>query len=348
MIEKEVIESVDYAKVFNQLKKDVIESQQRAMRTVNKELIMLYHRIGSNILQLQKERGWGSKVIDQLSHDLKTTFPEMKGFSSRNLKYMRKFASEYPDIEFVQGSLAQISWYHNLTLLDKVSDRALRDFYVEETIKNKWSRDVMLKKIEQELHKVIGKTVNNFKEKLPKNISESAASILKDPYIFDFLSLHDEAVERELENGLVMHIEKFLLELGAGFAFVGRQYKLVVGDNPYYIDLLFYHLKLRAYIVIELKTTEFKPEHAGKLSFYLAAVDDLIRDKTDNPTIGLIICKTKNNITAEYALKNINAPIGLAEYKIGNAIPKDFKTALPSIEDIETNLKRSLCSQDES
>lgn len=342
MNDREIIESMDYAKVFNELKKDVRASQLRAMRSVNKELIMLYHRIGTYILVLQKKQGWGSKVIDQLSQDLKSTFPEMKGFSVRNLKYMRKFAAEYPDIEKVQASLAQISWYHNLTLLDKVGDKKIRVFYAEQVIKNKWSRDTMLARIEQNYYKSIGKTINNFKHKLPKNISEKANQTLKDPYIFDFLNLHDEAVERELENGLIKHIEKFLLELGSGFAFVGRQYKLVVGEKDYFLDLLFYHLKLRSY---KLKATEFKPEHAGKLSFYLAAVDDLIKDKLDNPTIGLIICKTKDNITAEYALKHIDAPIGLAEYKLGEAIPKDLKTALPSIEDIETNLKRSLLQE---
>lgn len=347
MSDREIIESMDYAKIFNELKKDVRASQLRAMRSVNTELIMLYHRIGTYILNLQKTQGWGSKVIDQLSKDLKSTFPEMKGFSVRNLKYMRKFAVEYPDIEKVQEILAQISWYHNLTLLDKIDNKEIRIFYAKQSAENKWSRDVMVKKIEQNYHNSIGKAVNNFKEKLPDNISERANQVLKDPYIFDFLNLHDEAVERELENGLIKHIEKFLLELGAGFAFVGRQYKITVGEKDYYLDLLFYHLKLRAYVVIELKTREFKPEYAGKLSFYLAAVDDIIKLETDNPTIGLIICKTKDNITAEYALKHINAPIGLAEYKLGEAIPKDLKTALPSIEDIEANLKRSLLQDKE-
>lgn len=247
----------------------------------------------------------------------------------------------------MQGTLAQISWYHNLTLLDKIHNKDIRIFYAEQSIENKWSRDIMLRKIEHNYHNSIGKAVNNFKEKLPEKISKQANQVLKDPYIFDFLNLHDEAVEKELEDGLIKHMEKFLIELGAGFAFVGRQYKLTVGKKDYFLDLLFYHLKLRAYIVIELKSTEFKPEYAGKLNFYLSAVDDLVKQPGDNPSIGLLLCKEKDNIVAEYALKDINKPIGLAEYKLGEAIPKDLKTALPSIEDIEANLKRTLLQDGE-
>lgn len=347
MNDREIIESMDYAKVFNELKKDVRASQLRAIRSVNTELIMLYHRIGTYILDLQKKQGWGSKVIDQLSKDLKSTFPEMKGFSVRNLKYMRKFAAEYPDIEKVQQIAAQLPWFHIVVILTSVDNSDTRDFYLAKAYENSWSRNVLVMQIESKLHERQGKAITNFKNRLPKDLAYAAENYLQDPYNWDFLSLHDEAVEREIENSIIKHIERFLIDLGSGFSFVGRQYKLIVSDTAYYIDLLFYHLRLHSYVVVELKAGEFKPEYAGKLNFYLSAVDDLVKQPGDNPSIGLLLCKEKDNIVAEYALKDINKPIGLAEYKLGEAIPKDLKTALPSIEDIEANLKRTLLQDGE-
>ena len=291
---------------------------------------------------LQKEQGWGSKVIDQLSRDLKSAFPEMKGFSVTNLKYMRKFAAEYTSEEIRQQAADQLPWFHIVRIITAVKSKEIRKFYIMKSVENSWSRGILTDNLQSRLHERQGKAVTNFKDRLPKDLACSAENYLQDPYSWDFLSLHDGAVERELENAIIKHIERFLIDLGAGFAFVGRQYKLVVADTAYYIDLLFYHLKLHSYVVVELKTGKFKPEYAGKLNFYLSAVDDLIKRPEDSPSIGLLLCKEKNNIVAEYTLKDMSKPIGLAEYKLGEAIPKDLETALPSIEDIEANLKRSL------
>ena len=347
MNDREIIESMDYAKVFNELKKDVRASQLRAMRSVNTELIMLYHRIGTYILNLQKKQGWGSKVIDQLSKDLKSTFPEMKGFSVTNLKYMRLFAAEYTKDEISQQAADQLPWFHIVRIITALKSKEIRKFYITKSVENNWSRNILIDNLKSKLHERQGKAITNFKNRLPKDLAYAAENYLQDPYNWDFLSLHDEAVEREIENSIIKHIERFLIDLGSGFSFVGRQYKLIVSDTAYYIDLLFYHLRLHSYVVVELKAGEFKPEYAGKLNFYLSAVDDLVKQPGDNPSIGLLLCKEKNNIVAEYALKDINKPIGLAEYKLGEAIPKDLKTALPSIEDIEANLKRTLLQDGE-
>jgi predicted nuclease of restriction endonuclease-like (RecB) superfamily len=297
---------------------------------------------------LQKEKGWGSKVIDQLSQDLKSAFPDMKGFSTRNLKYMRQFADEYPDIEFVQEVLAQITWYHNLTLLDKIDDYEIRNFYIKKTVENGWSRNFLVSQIEAKLHEREGKAITNFQTKLPTPFSDLAKQSLKDPYLFDFLTVGEEAHEKAIENAIIEHIEKFLLELGSGFAFVGRQYKLIVSDKTYYIDLLFYHLKLRSFIVVEIKANEFKPSYTGQVNFYLSAVDDLLRHPTDNPTIGLILCEHKDNITAEYALKDINKPIGVSEYQLSKSIPKNLRNLLPSVDDIEAQLNREQINKETS
>ncbi|MFA6303848.1 MAG: PDDEXK nuclease domain-containing protein [Legionella sp.] len=331
-----------YSTFFDNLKKRVESSRYRAALRVNHELILLYHHIGTQILKSQSEHGWGAKVVDQLSKDLKTSFPEMKGFSSRNLKYMRKFAEQYPEIEFVQQVAAQLPWFHIVVILEKVTGKKEQAFYFEKTVEHGWSRSMMTSQIEKSLHLRQGQAVSNFKTNLPSPISNLAHHTLKDPYIFDFLGVSDEAHEREVENALVHHMEKFLLELGAGFAFVGRQYHLEVSKRDYYIDLLFYHLKLRCFVVIELKDKEFKPEYTGKLNFYLSAVDDLVKHPSDNPSIGLILCKTKDNVTAEYALRDINKPIGLAEYKLSEALPEEIKTNLPTIEELEAELAKEL------
>ncbi|MBX9578296.1 MAG: PDDEXK nuclease domain-containing protein [Chthoniobacterales bacterium] len=330
-----------YQHFLDDLKQRVATARYQAARTLNTGLILLYHHVGKEILRSQQEHGWGAKVIDQLSHDLRSAFPEMKGFSPRNLKYMRKFAQEYPEIEFVQEVLAQLSWYHHTTLLDKISDRENRVFYIKKALEHSWSRNVMVHQIESSLHERQGKAITNFKEKLPQSQSDLAHSILKDPYLFDFLSIGEEAQEREVEKALIQHMEKFLLELGAGFAFVGRQYHLEVGEQDFYIDLLFYHLKLRCFVVIELKDHDFKPEYAGKMNFYLSAVDDLIKDSHDHPSIGLILCKSKNNVLAEYALRDMAKPIGLAQYQLSHALPEQLSVALPSIETLEAELSKN-------
>jgi predicted nuclease of restriction endonuclease-like (RecB) superfamily len=332
----------EYNELLSNLKMRVASSRYRAALQVNKELILLYHHIGGVILSAQEQKGWGAKVIDQLSKDLTAEFPEMKGFSTRNLKYMRKFAQEYPDVEFVQEVLAQLTWYHNITLLDKVSDRETRIFYVKHAIENGWSRNIMVMQIETALHKRQGRAITNFKDRLPSPQSDLVHYTLKDPYIFDFLTVGKEAHEREVEKELVRHVEKFLLELGEGFAFVGRQYHLEVGDQDFYIDLLFYHLKLRCFVVIELKDKDFQPEYAGKMNFYLSATDDLLRHPGDNPSVGLILCKSKNNVLAEYALRDMTKPIGLAEYRITENLPENLKTVLPTIEELEAELAKDL------
>jgi predicted nuclease of restriction endonuclease-like (RecB) superfamily len=336
----------EYNQLLSDLKARVASSRYKAALTVNKELILLYHHIGNSILHAQAKEGWGAKVIDQLSKDLRSEFPEMKGFSTRNLKYMRKFAQEYPDITIVQEVLAQLTWYHNVTLLDKVSDKQTRMFYIKSAIEHGWSRNIMVMQIETSLHRRQGKAITNFKDKLPSPQSDLAHYTLKDPYIFDFLSIGEEAHEREVEKSLVQHMEKFILELGAGFAFVGRQYHLEVGDQDFYIDLLFYHLKLRCFVIIELKDKDFKPEYAGKMNFYLSAVDDLLKHQSDNPSIGLILCKNKNNVLAEYALRDMTKPIGLAEYRLTESLPEDLKTALPSIEELEAELSKDVKDND--
>ncbi|MBM4211735.1 MAG: DUF1016 domain-containing protein [Gammaproteobacteria bacterium] len=336
-----------YNKFLADLKERVASSRYKAALSVNRELILLYHHIGTQILDAQSKQGWGAKVIDQLSKDLASEFPEMKGFSVRNLKYMRKFAEEYPDPQFVQEVLAQLTWYHNVTLLDKISDKQIRLFYVKHTIEHGWSRNIMVMQMELSLHKRQGQAITNFKDKLPSPQSDLAHYTLKDPYVFDFLSIGDEAHEREVEKALVHHMEKFILELGTGFAFVGRQYHLEVGDQDFYIDLLFYHLKLRCFVVIELKDKDFKPEYAGKMNFYLSCVDDLVKHETDQPSIGLILCKSKNNILAEYALRDMTKPIGLAEYRLRDALPENLQTLLPTIEELEAELAKDLGDEDE-
>ncbi|GHU08171.1 hypothetical protein AGMMS50225_06310 [Betaproteobacteria bacterium] len=327
-----------YAVWLADLKTRIHTAQQRATLAVNRELVLLYWQIGRDILARQAEQGWGSKVIDQLAHDLHVAFPEMKGFSPRNLKYMRAFAEAWPDAEFVQAVLAQLPWYHQLALLDKLPDSETRRWYAAKAIEHNWSRNILVMQIESRLLERSGKAITNFDARLPQPQSDLARESIKDPYRFDFLGLTDEAQEREIENALVKHVTEFLLELGAGFAFVGRQVLLNVGGDEFFIDLLFYHLKLRCYVVIELKAGKFKPEHLGQLSFYLAAVDAQIKHPQDSPTIGLLLCKSKNKVVAEYALRDKTQPIGVAEYQLVASLPSELQTSLPSIEQIEREL----------
>jgi predicted nuclease of restriction endonuclease-like (RecB) superfamily len=329
----------DYLAFLQAIKTRVQQAQLKALVAVNKELILLYWQIGRAILERQREQGWGAKVIDQLSKDLHTAFPEMKGFSPRNLKYMRAFAQTYPDEHFVQQVAAQIPWFHHCVLLDKVKDEHERAWYIQQTIAHGWSRYVMEVQIETGLFQRKSKALTNFKSTLPSIQSDLAHDVLKDPYVFDFITTHQEAKERHLQSALLAHIQQFLLELGVGFSFVGSNYHLVVGDEDFYLDLLFYHLQLRCFVVIELKTGEFRPEYAGKMNFYLTAVDRQVKYPSDNPTIGIILCKSKNKIMVEYALADIRKPVGVASYQFTTSLPEALKDKLPGIEEIEEGLK---------
>mgnify|MGYP001809683336 CR=1 FL=1 len=327
-----------YADWLAALKARVHSAQQRATLAVNRELVLLYWQIGRDILTRQAEQGWGTKVIDRLASDLRAAFPEMKGFSPRNLKYMRAFAQAWPDEPFVQEVLARLPWYHHLTLLEKLPNPQSRHWYAAKAMEHNWSRNVLAMQIESRLLERSGTAVTNFEARLPTPQSDLARESLKDPYRFDFLGLTDDAQERDIENALVKHVTEFLLELGAGFAFVGRQVLLEVGDEDFFIDLLFYHLKLRCYVVIELKAGKFKPEHLGQLGFYLTAVDRQVKTEHDHPTIGLLLCKNRNKVVAEYALGDKSQPMGIAEYKLAQSLPADLETSLPSIERIERAL----------
>jgi predicted nuclease of restriction endonuclease-like (RecB) superfamily len=330
----------DYDEFLGRLKEQIRTAQLRAAVAVNRELVLLYWRIGQDILVRQKRHGWGTKVIDQLSADLRREFPGVEGFSPRNLKYMRAFAQAWPDEPIVQEALAQITWYHNITLLEKVKGSDERLWYVRKSVESGWSRKVLVHWIESDLYSRQGKAQTNFEKTLPALQSDLAREMLKDPYKFEFLGLGDEAAERALEEGLLAHIRRFLIELGAGFAFVGQQVHLEVGGEDFFIDLLFYHLKLRCYIVIDLKTTAFKPEYAGKMNFYLSAVDDLLRHPDDKASIGIILCKTKNQIVAEYALRDLAKPVGVSSYvtKLVESLPKEFRGSLPSARELESEL----------
>lgn len=329
------------------LKDRIHSAQQRATLVVNRELVLLYWQIGRDILARQAEQGWGAKVIERLAHDLRAAFPDMKGFSRANLMYMRAFAEAWPDAEIVQQAVGQLPWGHNLVLLTRLKDSRQRLAYAQSAIQHGWSRNVLNIHIETGLLERTGTAVTNFEASLPKPQSDLARESLKDPYRFDFLCLTDEAQEREIEHALVKHVTEFLLELGAGFAFVGRQVLLDVGGDEFFIDLLFYHLKLRCYVVIELKAGKFKPKHLGQLGFYLTAVDRQVKSEHDNPTIGLLLCKSKNKIVAEYALGDKTQPMGIAEYKLLESLPAEFQTSLPSIEQIERELAGDASRNDE-
>lgn len=327
-----------YADWLTDLKIRIHSAQQRAVLAVNRELVLLYWQIGRDILARQATQGWGAKVIERLAHDLRAAFPDMKGFSRANLMYMRAFAEAWPDSAIVQQAVGQLPWGHNLVLLSKLKEPQQRLAYARRAMEHGWSRNVLNIHIETRSVEREGKAITNFDVRLPASGSDLAHQTLKDPYIFDFLGVGKEADEREIESALVQHISRFLLELGAGFAYVGRQVALEVGGDDFFIDLLFYHLKLHCYVVVELKAGAFKPEHAGKLSFYLSAVDAQMKSEQDAPTIGLLLCKNKNRIVAEYALRDSNKPIGVAEYQLVASLPAELQTSLPSIEQIEREL----------
>ena len=322
------------------IKTQIKLSQQKAFNAVNQEMISLYFNIGKMIDTWQKELGWGAKVIDKLSLDILNEFPTMSGFSTRNLKLMVQFYKEYSNDEFVQPIVAQIPWTHNIILIQKIKDKNIRFWYMEQTLNNGWSKDILSLMIKSEVHNRTGNLVSNFSQILPPLESDLVQQSFKDPYRFDFLTITEPFRERELENNLIKHMEKFLIELGSGFAFVGRQYKLEIGDDEFYIDLLFYHLKLRCFIVVELKKGKFKPEYSGQVNFYCSAIDGILAQKDDKPTIGLILCQEKNEIVAEYSLKNMTQPIGISEYQLTEVLPKEFESSLPTIEEIEQELKQ--------
>ena len=331
-----------YADWLTQLKGDITQSRQRAALAVNAELVQLYHRIGIEIQQRQETKGWGAKVIERLARDLKDAFPDMKGWSASNLKYMRFFAQHCPDRQVGQQPADQLPWFHVVTLLTKLDSPAERQWYAQHTVLHGWSRSTLEQSIKNRLQQRQGSAVTNFATRLPAAESALAQETLKDPYLFDFLGLGDDAHERDIEEGLIRHITRFLLELGAGFAFVGRQFRLEVGGDEFFIDLLFYHTRLKCYVVVELKATAFKPEHAGQLNFYLAAVDAQVKAEDDKPTIGLLLCKQQNRLVAEYALSGIDKPIGVAEYQLLRDLPENLGRNLPSIAEIEAELADEL------
>ncbi len=351
------IEKREYQEFLVQIKNRVQTAQMRAVLTVNAELIYLYWDIGRMIDKRQKTEGWGAGVIPKLAKDIQNELPEIKGFSERNIGRMIAFFKEYPKLDTILPqavaklkqrevleklhlSITKIPWGHNILLMEKVKDMSSRLWYMQKTIENGWSRNVLNIMIESNAHNREGKAITNFDLRLPSPQSDLAKQSLKDPYIFDFLTLEEPFREQELETGLIQHLEKFLLELGQGFSFVGRQYHLSVGEDDFYIDLLFYHLRLRCFIVIEIKKGEFKPEYAGKINFYCNVVDDILRQETDKQTIGLILCQDKNKVVAEYSLRGFNKPIGISEYELTRALPDSLRSSLPTVEEIEQELKK--------
>ncbi len=328
----------EYAEFIEALKKDIQRSQVKAALAVNRELVLLYWRIGNGILDKQKELGWGAKVVEQISLDLRLAFPLIKGFSRTNLLYMRSFANNYPDESIVQQLVGQIPWGHIVRILDKVKNEIEREFYIRKTIENGWSRDVLEIQIGTGLHLRQGNAITNFELTMPKPQSDLAQQLLKSPYNFDFLGLTDEANERDIEQAMTRHIRDYLLELGVGFAFVGNQYRLEVGGDEFFIDQLFYHLKLRCYFVLELKAGKFKPEYVGKLNFYLSSVDSLLLEEGDKPSVGLILCREENQTVIEYALRDVTKSIGVSSYELTKILPVNLRGSLPSIEEIEAEL----------
>lgn len=349
------IKTDDYKVFIQDIKKRIQTAQIKAAVSVNQEMLCLYWDLAERIVAKQQESAWGDGFLVQMSRDLQTEFPDMKGFSVRNLKYMRQWFQfwsagssigqqlvaqlDKPISQQVVGQITQIPWGHNLVIISKIKNNDEAVFYVQKTIQNNWSRVVLTHQIESGLYQREGKAVNNFQATLPAPHSDLARQTLKDPYNFDFLMLREQHDEQELENALIEHVTRFLLELGAGFSYLGRQYRLEIAGDEFFIDLLFYHVRLHCYVVVELKTVKFKPEFAGKLNFYVSAVDGTLKTDQDNPTIGILICKSKNDTVVEYALKDIHKPIGVSEYIITQNLPPELKSSLPSIEEIEAELE---------
>ena len=325
----------EFRSIVNNIKNEIKTTQVKIVIEANKNLINLYFKIGKILYDNFK---YGNKFIDDISRELKLEFSDVEGFSVRNLKYMKKFYLEYKDNKIVQRIVAQLPWRHNIVLMSKIKDNKIRKIYAEAAIKNGWSRDMLVMQIENNFHLRIGNSSNNFKLSLPKCDSDLANNVIKDPYIFDFLTLKENYKEKELELAMIEKIKDVLIELGKGFSFIGNQYKISTDNNDYYLDLLFYHLDLRCYIVIELKTTEFKPEYIGQLGFYVTAVNETLKKKTDNPTIGLLLCKNKDRLTAKWALKSINVPIGISSYELNKYVSKEILEKLPTENDLNIHL----------
>jgi predicted nuclease of restriction endonuclease-like (RecB) superfamily len=334
-----LINNSEYFQILEDIKLQIKNAQYRAALGANSEQIKLYWSIGKTIIENSK---WGNKFIDNLAHDIKTDFPDSTGYSVRNLKYMRKFAAMFDDNQIVQVPLAQLTWYHLQLLMDKISDTNVYIWYVQKTIEHGWSRNILLHQIETKLYErqAIADKSTNFNRTLPSPQSELALETLKNPYVFDFVEVREDIIEREIESELVANIAKTLIELGTGFAFLGNQYHLAVGNEDYYLDLLFYNTRLHCFVVIELKAGKFKPEFAGKLNFYLSAVDDILKHEHDNPSIGILLCKERDKLTAEYALRDINKPIGVSEYKLSDFVPEELADTLPTAEDIERRIRQ--------
>ncbi len=345
---QDIIKTDEYRKLVSDLKNRIQAAQIKAAVTVNTQLIALYWDIGRQIAQKQQVSGWGDAVIDEIAKDLTRELGGLKGFSRRNLYYMKQFYGFYAGQgEFVQQLAAQIPWWHNVLIIQNIKDHEKAIWYIRKTIENGWSRNVLDHQIDSQLYeRQAGKPrSDNFTERLPAPQSDLARETLKDPYIFDFLSVGEEAHERELETALVERITRFMLELGKGFAFVGRQYHMEVGGEDFYIDLLFYHLRLHCYVAIELKTGPFKPEYTGKLNFYLTALDEQVKMKEDAPSIGLILCRNRNNVIAEYALRDVNKPIGISRYALAATLPEELKASFPTVEEVEAELGKVAISQ---
>ena len=350
-----------YATLLRQIKQRVLLAQQRSIYAANEEMLRMYWDIGSMLQQSQQTDGWGKKTLQRLSVDLKNDYPEIKGFSVRNMQCMMQFFCEYnqeltmiredysaitqPAVAQLEGynftlPIKHLDWTHNLIIMQQVKDIRARYWYMVQSITSHWTKRYLQEAIKLDYYGKHGALANNFMETLPAPEATEVQAMLKDPYIFDMLTFTDQYNERDVEIGLVKHVEKFLLEMGAGFAFMGRQYPIEVSGDDYYIDILMYNAFLHRYLVIELKDTEFKPEYIGKLNFYCSAVDDLLCREGDNRTIGLLLCKSKDRIKAEYALRDIQKPIGISDYELGQALPKDFRGSLPTIEEIENELEQ--------
>jgi predicted nuclease of restriction endonuclease-like (RecB) superfamily len=338
-----ISDTTQYASLLAEVRQRIGRAQTRALLAVNSELIQLYWSIGQLIDGRQKMQGWGAGIIPQLANDIRNEAPTIKGFSARNIDLMVQFYREYPSLmdksTISQTPFAKLPWSHNLLLVQKVKDLTIRQWYAQAVLDNGWTHSVLLAQIQSQAHTRQGALISNFASTLPAAQSDLVQQAFKDPYIFDFLTLTDIFTERELEVGLVKHLEQFLIELGRGFAFVGRQYHLDIGERDFYIDLLFYHLELRCFVVIELKRGEFKPEYAGKMNFYCSAVDDTLKKPNDAPTIGLILCQEPNRIVAEYALRGVAQAIGVSTFELTRALPSNLQPSLPSIEQIEQEMK---------
>ena len=331
----ETINKDSFINIVTDIKKDIRKTQIKTFQQVNSNLINLYFRIGK---RLEENSKYGNSFIKNVAESIKLEYPGLKGFSERNLKYMKKFYLEYKDDEKMQRCVAQLPWRHNIVLMSRLRDNKVRMIYVDACVKNGWSRDVLINQINNNYHLSIGNSSNNFGKSLPENVSSLTNGIIKDPYIFDFLTLTEDYNERELETAMVERIKNVLVELGKGFSFVGNQYKISTDNNDYYIDLLFYHLELRCYVVVELKNTFFKPEYIGQLNFYVTAVNKTLKKEYDNETIGLLLCREKDKLSVEWALEGVNNPIGVSSYEIKNYIPKDILDKLPTEDDINMHI----------